>query len=246
MTGAATPGVAAPVLILYNYNMSPIREGKLANGEVYHVFTRSIAKFVVFNDHVEFGRILELIDLYRYQNFNYKFSQFLDLSAPSQTVIIEHIRSENDLLVDVIAFCIMPTHIHFAVRQVTEGGISKYLSRVLNGYSRYFNTKHKRVGPLWSGRFKNVFVNNDDQLLHLTRYIHLNPTSASLVSQPQLWKYSSYNEYVDQNIDEYPICTFKDLITMAPEQYKKFVNDRKDYQQQLSNIKSLTIDDYSG
>jgi putative transposase len=119
------------------------------------------------------------------------------------------------------------------------------MARVLNGYSRYFNTKHKRIGPLWSGRFKSVLITNDEQLLHLTRYIHLNPTSAGLVKKPGDWPHSSYKEYVDYKVKQ-RICKYKEVIEMSRKEYKKFTEDRKDYQREISVIKNLTIDDYSG
>lgn len=226
--------------------MAQYRKDILQKGEVYHIYTRSIAKYVVFNNPVEFDRMLHLINLYRYANFNYKYSQFLKLTSSLQYDIIDSLRSKEDLLVEIIAYCLMPTHIHLSLKQLVEDGIARYMARVLNGYSRYFNTKHGRVGPLWFGRFKNVLVSNDEQLLHLTRYIHLNSTSANLVNKPEDWGYSSYHEYINNTDNKVRICNFKDLITIKPEDYKEFIEDRKGYQQQLSIIKSLTIDDYVG
>lgn len=226
--------------------MAQTRKDKLVNGQIYHIFTRSIAKFVVFNDQIEFERMRQLLDLYRYQNFNYKFSQFLDLTLPTQSNIIENLRSDNRTLVDIIAFCLMPTHIHFALKQNTDDGISKYMARILNGYSRFFNTKHQRLGPLWSARFKSILVNQDNQLLHLTRYIHLNPSSAGVVDKPEQWEYSSYSEYLNDTQTGTDISNRTDLFDITPKQYRIFVEDRKDYQKQLSLIKSITIDDYSG
>jgi len=63
-----------------------------------------------------------------------------------------------------------------------EEGISLYMKNLLNSYTRYFNTKTKRKGPLWQGRFKSVLIKMDEQL-YLTRYIHLNPTSEDLVEK---------------------------------------------------------------
>jgi putative transposase len=109
-----------------------------------------------------------------------------------QLAIKDSLQSENEQLVEVVAYCIMQTHFHLILKQVTEDGIAKFMGRILNGYSRYFNSLHSRVGPLWTGRFKNVLIRNDEHLLHLTRYIHLNPVSAGLVTKPEDWDYSSY------------------------------------------------------
>lgn len=220
------------------------RKEKLINGQVYHVFNRSIVKFIIFNNSSEYNRMLGLLELFRFKNFSHKYSRFIELEKHSQEKIIDKLRRESDCLVDIIAYCLMPTHVHFILRQVHDQGISNFMSRVLNGYSRFFNTRHQRNGPLWSGRFKNVPVGSDEQLLHLTRYLHLNPTSAGLIEMPEVWEHSSYNEFLGKNVKR--ICNFKDLIQVDPKQYKKFVDDQKEYQRQISKIKTLTIDDYSG
>lgn len=224
--------------------MVQLRKDILTNNCIFHIYTRSIAKFIVFNDAEEFDRMYKLIDLYRYANFNYKFSHFNELSPINQQNVIDDLKADGDLLVEILSFCLMPTHIHLVLKQILQGGISKYMSNILNGYSRYFNTKHGRIGPLWSGRFKNVLVLKDEQLLHLTRYIHLNPTSAGLVKNPDDWNYSSYHEYIEEA--ESSLCNFKDFINVNPKSYRKFVNDQKSYQRDLSVIKSQMIDNYAG
>ncbi len=78
----------------------------------------------------------------------------------------------------------MPTHIHLILKQLKEDGISAYMSKILNSYTCYFNRRTKRKGPLWESRFKRVEVTSDEQLLHLTRYIHLNPVTAHIVEEP--------------------------------------------------------------
>ncbi|EKD56936.1 MAG: hypothetical protein ACD_58C00041G0006 [uncultured bacterium] len=226
--------------------MATIRKDQLEKNHIYHVFNRSIAGYIIFNSHGEFNRIIKLIKLCRYNNFNHRFSQFIDLDAFTQISIIDQLYKENDVMVEIIAHCIMPTHIHLLLKQITDNGITKFMGKVLNSYSKYFNTKHQRTGPLWSGRFKNVLVKNDKQLLHLTRYIHLNPTSANLCRNPEDWAFSSYLEYIKLVKDNKRLCKFKDLIDILPDEYTNFVNDRKSYQQELSIIKNQLIDNYSG
>ncbi|OGD65254.1 hypothetical protein A2215_01020 [Candidatus Berkelbacteria bacterium RIFOXYA2_FULL_43_10] len=226
--------------------MTQQRKEKLENGEIYHIFTRSIAKFVVFNNDEEYLRMKNILNCYRYANFNYKYSHFAELDESSQEVILYQLKIEDNCLVRIIAYCIMPTHIHIILQQLEEGGISKYMSRVLNSYSRYFNTKHKRVGPLWSGRFKSVLVSEDEQLLHLTRYVHLNPTSADLTKIPEQWEFSSYGEYLQENSNGGRVCNFDNLFDLSPKEYKKFVDDRKQDQRNISIIKFLTMDNYAG
>jgi len=223
--------------------MTQYRTDALENDQYYHIFSRSIAKYVIFNDAEDYSRFMEIADLYRHTKFYYQYSKFKRLSPIIQSEILAQIHSDNDVYAETVAFCLMPTHFHFLLKQRSDGGISKYIGTILNCYSRYFNIKHGRTGPLWSGRFKNVLVKNDEQLLHLTRYIHLNPCSAGLVEQPEQWEYSSFGKFIDEQNSH---IKNSEILAISPKQYKKFVMDRKDYQRELSKIKSLIIEEYSG
>lgn len=216
------------------------RKNPLVTDHYYHIFSRSIAKFIVFNDQDDYVRFKELINLYRFTDFNYKYSSFTDLKIEMQKEVIDGLDKDKKL-VDIISCCTMPTHIHLLLKQTADGGISKYMAKILNSYTRYFNLKHHRKGPLWEGHFNNVLVSSDEQLLHLTRYMHLNPTSAGLVENPEDWAFSTYLEYINPDLAG-GICNFKGLFDLSPDQYRKFVNDRKSYQRDLAIIKEILID----
>jgi putative transposase len=179
----------------------------------------------------------------RYENFDYSFSKFEELSASYRKQITQGLKISDRRTIDILAYCLMPTHIHLVLKQKRDGAIAQYMMRLLNCYSKYFNAKHLRCGPLWSSRFKGVSIKNDEQLLHLTRYLHLNPTSAGLVENPEDWKHSSYNEYLNK---KEVISTYKDTLNIDQVEYRNFVCERKGYQKSLSKIKSLLIENYSG
>ena len=225
--------------------MTQIREDSLINGEYYHIFSRSISKFVIFNNSREFARMLEALTLYQFSNFDYKYSRYSDFDDKGKQLVWSKLLASNSKLVEIAVYCLMPTHFHLILKQIQNDGISKYLSKVLNSYTRYFNLKHKRIGPLWSGRFKNVLIRKNDQILHLTRYIHLNPVSSGLVDNPKDWKFSSFGEYCEVPGSS-QICFFHNLIDLSADEYKKFVGDNIQHQLVLSKIKRLMIDDYTG
>ncbi|MDD5258358.1 MAG: hypothetical protein PHD29_00100 [bacterium] len=83
-------------------------------------------------------------------------------------------------------------------------------------------------------------METDAQLLHLTRYIHLNPATANLVEHPNSWHSSSYQEFISYNKPK--ICEFTELLEIDPETYKPFVEDRIDYQRKLAEIKALLLE----
>lgn len=218
-----------------------MRKDLLIEGQVYHIFTRSIAAYKIFNNDHEYARMLDAISYYQREKPEIKFSQFLLLEQTTQHTKKEFFRNRH-VLVDIIAYCFMPTHIHLILRQNMQNGISIFMSNILNSYTRYFNIKHKRKGPLWESRFKNVLVEDDDYLLHLTRYVHLNPVTAELVDKPEEWVFSSYKEYLLPAAGGDKICSFNDVVDTDPSEYKRFVEDRSSYQRQLARIKSLLLD----
>ena len=140
-----------------------------------------------------------------------------------------------EIIVDVH----QPTHIHIIAEQLVDDGISIFMCNLLNSYTRYFNLRHKRTGPLWQGRFKNVLVNRDSYFIHLTRYIHLNPVTSYLVNKPEEWKASSYKEYIGEVENDDRICKIDKILDIGTHQYMEFINDRISYQRELANVRKL-------
>ncbi len=205
----------------------------ISTGEVYHVYSKSIADYIIFNDDFEYSRICEVLDYYKVEKPLLRFSMFKESNKQ-----IDHF--ENRKLVQIICYCIMPTHVHLVLKQLKDKGISIFMSNVLNSYSRYFNIKHGRKGPLWETSFKRILIETDEQLLHLTRYIHLNPVTAHLVDNPMDWRWSSYQEYVCDNKNR--ICKFDDILDINPKTYKEFTEDRIEYQRELARIKNSILE----
>jgi len=208
----------------------------IVTGEIYHVYTKSIAEFVVFNTDADFLRIKELFQYYEIEKHLVSFSKFKKRNMQQS----EKSMIDKEKLVQIICYCPMPTHIHLILKQLKDKGITEFMRRVLDSYTRYFNIKHNRKGPLWEGRFKKVIVESDEQLLHLTRYVHLNPVTAYIVNNPADWQWSSYQEYLSGKEDG--ICKYKDILDIKPDVYKKFVEDRISYQRELAKIKNSMLD----
>ena len=210
----------------------------MITGQIYHTCSKSIAGFRIFNNDSEYLRMRELIQYYQIKNPGVSFSRFKERD-------IQYLKNDSiydKKLVQIICHSPMPTHLHLTLKQLGDEGISRFMNNILNSYSHYFNLKHHRKGPLWESRFKRVLVETDEQLLHLTRYIHLNPVTAYLVNKPEDWKWSSCREYLGKVDKNQTICDFSDLIDMSIPSYQKFVNDRIAYQRELGKIKDMLID----
>lgn len=222
------------------------RKYPIATGEIYHVVNKSIAGFQIFNNTADYNYLLNALRYFSLSEPPYKFSYFLkqDEVVIRQGVdtAIDELLENEERHIQLIAYCIMPTHIHILCRQLADDGLSLLLRKALNAYSRYFNIKYNRKGPLWTGRFKNVPVTNDEQLLHVSRYIHLNPVTSGLVNRPNDWPYSSYLEYVTPNRVGHRRVSYDDIISVRGAEYIKFCEDQAAYQKELAAIKNEALE----
>lgn len=223
--------------------MTTFRKVVLANGQIYHVFNRGVERRMLFTNKREYQRALETIKYYRLNNLPLRFSKFLSQPKQLQQEILNHINASQNKQVEILAYCLMPNHFHFMLRQISDDGISKFISNFTNSYTKYFNTKHKRNGPLVQGMFEAVLVESDEQLMHLSRYIHLNPVSSFIIKEQDLENYpwSSYREYLELDTgfcDKQIVqSNFKSI-----DEYKRFVSDHISYAQELDKIKHLLIE----
>jgi len=220
------------------------RKEKLVTGNIYHVLNKSIAGYNIFPSDEHYEHIIQIIRFFSAGEELPRFSRFISQAKNQGKRFEEYLDEQTNSRrpVDIIAYCIMPTHFHLLVRQVEDDGVSNFIGNVSGSYARGFNAWQKRRGFLWEGRFKNVPVRTDEQLLHLTRYIHLNPVTAGIVEKPEQWKYSSYKEYIEPKSVDYPLCKYGDLFDMSPSDYQIFVEDQKDYQRELSKLRKLTLE----
>ncbi len=225
--------------------MATNRKVIFATGEIYHVFNRGIERRPIFTSQREYQRFLNLISYYRYASVPMRFSEFAKLPSDAQSFVWQKLLDKSLFDVDIISYCFMPNHFHLLLRQRIDKGVSRFVSNTTNGYTKYFNTKHHRVGPLLQGTFKAVWVETEEQLLHLTRYIHLNPTTNYLVQEQNLQDYpwSSFQEYF--GLKETGICDTSFLRSTFPsgKVYEEFVLDQVDYARELEKIKHLSIDE---
>jgi len=102
--------------------------------------------------------------------------------------------------IEIIAFCLMPNHFHIFIHQTTKNGLgSKFISDLINSYTKTINKKYKKTGVLFETRTKNKIVYSELDFKNLTKYILLNPVKAGLVNKIDDWEYSSAKELISEN-----------------------------------------------
>ncbi len=212
----------------------PYRTTPLVTDQIYHIFNRGVAKLPIFTNRRDYNRLLEAIYYYQFQGPKPQFSQlrrFKNLNF-----------EKNKKIVEIFCYCLMPNHYHFLIKQLEDNGVSEFISKISNSYTKYFNTKHKREGPLLQGQFKAVRIEYEEQLIHVSRYIHLNPIAFFLVKDLKKYLWSSYPFYIGLQIDR--ICAKEFILSMfkTKQKYEQFVLDQIEYAQSLEKIKHLIID----
>ena len=169
----------------------PYRKEPLITDSIYHIYNRAFNKQIIFLEKNDYDRAIRTLNLYQHQ-VGIKYSYFKVHGKKTRNKIIE----AGPPLIEIIAYCFMPNHFHLLVKQVADQGIVKTLGKFSTSYAKYFNTKRNKIGPVFGSRFQAVLIETNEQLLHVSRYIHLNPYSASLIKKNELinYPYSSISE----------------------------------------------------
>lgn len=180
-----------------------MRNIQISIDEYYHVYNRGAHKRIIFHDATDCVRFLFLILFLQsplgFDQISRPVRHFVkhrvfDIGAADISEIV------RDRYVELISFCLMPNHFHLVLREVQEHGTARYMQRVLNGYTKYYNTKYGTSGHLFQGPYRTVHVEDNDQLLYLSTYVHRNPRELPhWKDKEQKYEWSSYQDYIHAN-----------------------------------------------
>lgn len=231
-------------LVKFRDNHMPYRKTVFAENEIYHTLNRGVDEQVIFKEKRDYQRVLDLIDFYRYAHPSLKFSRYNRLAKPDKEKFIKNLK-EKKQIIEILAFCLMPNHFHLLLKQNQEKGIQTFMRNFQDGFARYFNTKYHRIGLLFQGMFKAIRMETDEQFVHVSRYIHLNPVSSYIMEIKDLadYSWSSFPEYLDKHSQGFTnpkavLDFFKSRVS-----YKKFVYNQADYQRHLQKVKHLALEE---
>ncbi len=189
-------------MIVYIDNMPAKNTNKIyrENG-YYHIYNRGVEKRTIFIDAQDFAVFLSYLKEYLMpkdeKGLRKKLADASTRPAQKDKILkLLHLNNFCDSIT-LLAYCLMPNHFHFLIKQGDAGAMDAFMSSIGTRYSMYFNRKHKRVGPLYQGVYKAVNVDSENQLLHLSRYIHRNPLGLQGVTLQTLSQWpNSYSEYL--------------------------------------------------
>lgn len=221
----------------------PGRVLPLVTKQIYHVFNRGINRCPTFTSKKEYLRALNSIKYYQNVNPPISLSKYLNRGTEKKGEIFQLI-TKKEKLITLFCFCLMPNHFHLLLKQEKDRGISKFMSNFQNSYTRYFNIKNNRDGSLFLDQFKAVRIETDEQLIYVSRYIHLNPHTnfvVNSINDLENYPWSSLSAYIKNDAalvnKEQIMSNFKN-----GDDYRKFVTDQADYQRRLKEIRHLLFD----
>ena len=213
----------------------------------YHIYNRGVEKRIIFQDEQDYKVFLAYLKVY--------------LNPPTKPgnriVIIKnktfktYTRPLNNYhqQLDLLSYCLMPNHFHLLVRQNENRIIESFMRSLSTKYSVYFNKRYDRVGSLFQGPYKAVLIEHDNQLLHLSRYIHLNPATTKVSPLYALHRgYSSYIDYIGKR--HTPWLKTKEVLSFFKTAQKTGLRDVLSYQSFIEDymhdsketLEEMTID----
>ena len=217
----------------------------IITNETYHIFNRGIAGQTIYSSVYDYQRFIDLINYYRFLSPRLRFSFYRRLPQNLKQDYREALIKKNPQQVLIYAYCLMPNHYHFVIKELIENGVSKFIGNLQNSYAKYFNTRNKRHGSLFTEMFKNVRVENEEHFIHLARYIHLNPITSYIIKEPfelDNYPWSSFKYYLnDSRLDFLEKDTLLSLFKNIKE-LESFTKDQIDYQRTIHNYTHLFLD----
>ncbi|HBB56713.1 TPA: hypothetical protein DEW47_03415 [Patescibacteria group bacterium] len=173
-------------------------------GENYHLYGRGTDKRKIFLKKDDYERFISLLYI-----CNNKDTVHISNLRDSTLEGVLNLKKEDDI-VKISAYCLMPNHFHVLVQEIREGGVSKFMQKMMTGYTMFFNKKYERTGSLFESSFKSIHANDDNHLKYLLAYIHLNPVK---MVDPH-WKENgiSNKDKVDDFLKQYKYSSFIDYL----------------------------------
>jgi putative transposase len=172
----------------------PYRKDHIENNSFYHLYNRGNNKQNIFFEEMNYHYFLDVVKKYFIKG-----------------------------AIHIHAYCLMPNHFHFIIETTSDADVSRFIQHSMIAYVKAINKRYDRVGHLFQDRFKIKNIDSTEYLLHLSRYIHINPVMAGLVKVPELWDFSSYQSYIRNKVQneittEFILSHFKNA-----QEYKIFV-----------------------
>lgn len=187
----------------------------------YHVYNRGVERRVIFQDDDDYHVFLNLL------------KRYLDKEPAKDPSGREYDTLYGRL--ELLSYCLQPNHYHLLIYVHDAEAMTRLFRGVNTAYTKYFNKKYNRIGPLFQDRYKASHILGDSYLLHISRYIHLNPRDW------RKWPYSSLDYYLSRKNAGW-VHPQRLLQLFEGNSYLSFVEDYQDVKKVMDDVKAELAD----
>ncbi len=230
-----------------------------AVGEIYHICNRGVDGREIFLNDGDYLRGVH--DLFEFNNQDivsntaYSFKKSVDNFMGIGYPYIE-IEKKRTLLVEVLAFVLMPNHYHLLLRPCVDSGIPLFIRKFNGGYARYFNKRYERSGALFRGKYRCKHVDTPEYFEYVLYYVHANAldlvypewregklqNAAEVLEYLETYRWSSFPDYAGWK--NFPSVIqreyLRDLLTGNPREYRnRFMNWLSDFETNRDSLMGL-------
>jgi len=188
--------------------------------QYYHVYNRGVAKQTIFHDAQDKKKFLSIL------------ARHLDPENAERRY--DGVAYEKFLNLELLSYCLLGNHFHlFFYLGDDDEALKKCMQQVCTAYAMYFNKRYKRVGPVFQGVFKASTIHDEAYLLHITRYIHMNPR------RYKTYYYSSLRYYLTHTPP--PWLKPARVTDLFDGDYLKFLEDYEGIRDTLEAVKQELV-----
>ncbi len=208
----------------------PKRKIIFQNNQYYHVYNRGVNKADILYHKHDINRFLESLSV---------FNTTESIGSIYENRFNNQLGTRGSKLVEIIAFNILDNHYHLILKQLVDGGISKFMNSIGGGYTKHINKKYDRVGSLFQGPFKAEYINSDGYFNYVVTYVngnHLIHGFEEIGTRGSKWgARSSLEQYVNLK-NEWKNKYFECDMSMVKDNFFDNVNYLKEVGEIAKNI----------
>ena len=204
--------------------------------EWYHCYNRGVDKRRVFESKSDYERFIALL----YVSNGDKTEAISDrYRRDLQSILAGNPAERGKPLVEIAAFSLMPTHVHFVLQQLQDGGIARFMQKVFTGYTMHFNARRERTGTLFAGTYKAKHIKDDRYLKQVIPYVIFNPAE---LFEPK-WKQGKCDvEKMRTQLLEYPYSSAKEFFSKDTTAQKITAAGIREYYDRMPELTEMLED----
>ena len=195
----------------------PRRKITFENDNYYHIYNRGVERRNIIKNNYDIMRMLESLEIF---NTTESVGSIYEDSRRKRN---SQFGSPASKLVEIVAFNILDNHYHLILKQLIDGGISKFMHSFGTGYVKHFNEKYDRVGSLFQGVFKAEYINSDKYLSYVVSYVngnHFIHSYEKFGSPASKWGMRSSLEQYTKHKKEWKNKYFECVVDMVKSKFK--------------------------